>query len=388
MARTRNIHATSSTGRIGRLALSALAGLALAMGSTASAQSGGCRADLDGDGELTLFDFLQFQSLFDAGDPAADWDGDGELNIFDFLGYQNDFLAGCDPTGCRDLIPIDPFEAQFPDVIRPDFYPRIELEELPARITLDAPFVQIQAPFDDANPYEYGDDFTVFFCEDSGQWVVEITEAGIYHIVEDTPAGPSVSAILAQANLLEDADNPSTTGTTNTIDIHDADLVLGDKFGDEDSWDFYWEYFQQEDQPIEEVTSAADAAEEVCDAKPVRKLIIVNHGSPGQISVGDSNQRRDGKWFGKSADGTKLGAYDDFITPLKADGKFANDAEICLIGCNVGEGDAGQKLVDCVASDLGVRVRATKGSISFPKGKDGVRRPQVSGESGWAEGNP
>ncbi|GIW73951.1 MAG: hypothetical protein KatS3mg103_0473 [Phycisphaerales bacterium] len=29
-----------------------------------------CRADLDGDGSLTLFDFLTFQNLFDAGDPA------------------------------------------------------------------------------------------------------------------------------------------------------------------------------------------------------------------------------------------------------------------------------------------------------------------------------
>jgi hypothetical protein len=54
-----------------------------------------CRADLDGDGELTLFDFLAFQNLFDAGDPIADFDGDGELTIFDFLAFQNAFDAGC-----------------------------------------------------------------------------------------------------------------------------------------------------------------------------------------------------------------------------------------------------------------------------------------------------
>ena len=54
-----------------------------------------CRADLDGDGALTLFDFLVFQNLFDAGDPAADFDGDGALTIFDFLGFQNAFDAGC-----------------------------------------------------------------------------------------------------------------------------------------------------------------------------------------------------------------------------------------------------------------------------------------------------
>ncbi len=55
-----------------------------------------CRADLDGDGELTIFDFLAFQNLFDAGDPIADFDGDGSLTIFDFLAFQNEFDAGCE----------------------------------------------------------------------------------------------------------------------------------------------------------------------------------------------------------------------------------------------------------------------------------------------------
>ena len=54
-----------------------------------------CAADLDGDGDLTLFDFLEFQSLFDAGDVRADFDGDGDLTLFDFLAYQNAFAAGC-----------------------------------------------------------------------------------------------------------------------------------------------------------------------------------------------------------------------------------------------------------------------------------------------------
>ena len=55
-----------------------------------------CLADLDGDGALTIFDFLTFQNLFDAGDPAADFDGDGDLTLFDFLAFQNAFDAGCD----------------------------------------------------------------------------------------------------------------------------------------------------------------------------------------------------------------------------------------------------------------------------------------------------
>ena len=54
-----------------------------------------CRADIDGDGELTLFDFLAFQNLFDAGDLQADFDGDGALTLFDFLAFQNEFDAGC-----------------------------------------------------------------------------------------------------------------------------------------------------------------------------------------------------------------------------------------------------------------------------------------------------
>ena len=54
-----------------------------------------CRADIDGDGVLTIFDFLAFQNLFDAGDLRADFDGDGVLTLFDFLAFQNEFDAGC-----------------------------------------------------------------------------------------------------------------------------------------------------------------------------------------------------------------------------------------------------------------------------------------------------
>jgi hypothetical protein len=56
---------------------------------------GPCAADIDGDGELTLFDFIAFQNLFGTGDLAADFDGDGELTIFDFLEFQSLFATGC-----------------------------------------------------------------------------------------------------------------------------------------------------------------------------------------------------------------------------------------------------------------------------------------------------
>ena len=54
-----------------------------------------CRADFDGDGALTLFDFLAFQNAFDTGLRSADFNEDGQLNIFDFLAFQNAFDAGC-----------------------------------------------------------------------------------------------------------------------------------------------------------------------------------------------------------------------------------------------------------------------------------------------------
>ena len=54
-----------------------------------------CRADLDSDGELTLFDFLAFQDLYDAEDPKIDIDGDGRLTVFDFLAFQNAYDEGC-----------------------------------------------------------------------------------------------------------------------------------------------------------------------------------------------------------------------------------------------------------------------------------------------------
>ena len=55
-----------------------------------------CSPDLDADGRLTVFDFLTFLNLFDAGNSEADFDGDGELTIFDFLAFQTAFDAGCD----------------------------------------------------------------------------------------------------------------------------------------------------------------------------------------------------------------------------------------------------------------------------------------------------
>jgi subtilisin family serine protease len=66
-----------------------------ALEAVIAAAGAACRADFDGDGALTLFDFLAFQNAFDSGDARADFDGDGSLTLFDFLAFQNAFDAGC-----------------------------------------------------------------------------------------------------------------------------------------------------------------------------------------------------------------------------------------------------------------------------------------------------
>ncbi len=55
----------------------------------------GCYPDCDGDGALTIDDFICFQTFFALGDPYADCDGDGALTIDDFICFQTFFAIGC-----------------------------------------------------------------------------------------------------------------------------------------------------------------------------------------------------------------------------------------------------------------------------------------------------
>ena len=54
-----------------------------------------CPADLDGDGSLTVFDFIAMQNFFTDASPVADLDADGDLTLFDFLTFQNAVAMGC-----------------------------------------------------------------------------------------------------------------------------------------------------------------------------------------------------------------------------------------------------------------------------------------------------
>ncbi|MEQ9096308.1 MAG: GC-type dockerin domain-anchored protein [Phycisphaerales bacterium] len=368
-----------------KISLIAAAAALLAGGLSPALAQPTCRADLDGDGRLTIFDFLAFQNAFVTGDPLADWDGDGELTLFDFLAYQNDFDRGCDPLpGCRDFQVIDPFEAQYGENIELGLYNQMQVD-VPAIIPLGPDFTQVQAPRSSHLPYEYFEDFQLGFCGDLGQFELRINEPGVYHLVRFGPTGTDITAVFAGVTAEIESDKDAKTGTSSTLEIHEPDLVISDKVG---THSLRWKYYMdQEGYTVEEVTDVADATMEVCDAKPVKKLIIANHGTDGQISMGDGNTRQDGKWIGKDADNGKLGAYQTFVDALKEDGKFANDAEICLIGCNVGDGTEGQNLVDCLAMDLGVTVRATKGTVTYTQRKDGTVEVSQSG-SGWTVGTP
>jgi len=57
--------------------------------------AGSCRADLNGDGDLSFFDVSRFIEQYLAGNPAADINGDGALNNFDVSEFIKIFNMGC-----------------------------------------------------------------------------------------------------------------------------------------------------------------------------------------------------------------------------------------------------------------------------------------------------
>ncbi|MEQ8844656.1 MAG: GC-type dockerin domain-anchored protein [Phycisphaerales bacterium] len=79
----------------GRWEIDAASGAGRVQGTLTFRDQPSCYADMDGDGALTVFDFLAFQNAFASGDATADCDGDGALSLFDFLCFQNAFAGGC-----------------------------------------------------------------------------------------------------------------------------------------------------------------------------------------------------------------------------------------------------------------------------------------------------
>jgi hypothetical protein len=54
-----------------------------------------CPADFNGDGTLSVLDFVAFQLAWQAGDPSADCDASGTFDVVDFVCFQGLFQDGC-----------------------------------------------------------------------------------------------------------------------------------------------------------------------------------------------------------------------------------------------------------------------------------------------------
>lgn len=54
-----------------------------------------CPGDMEGDGDVDVFDFLAFQNLFAQQDPRADVECDSDWDVFDYLAFLNLTSQGC-----------------------------------------------------------------------------------------------------------------------------------------------------------------------------------------------------------------------------------------------------------------------------------------------------
>ncbi|MCA9304122.1 MAG: S8 family serine peptidase, partial [Phycisphaerales bacterium] len=63
--------------------------------STYAECTDGCRADVNGDGILDIFDVFMFLDMFNRGSLMADFDGNKVLDIFDVFAFLDEFNAGC-----------------------------------------------------------------------------------------------------------------------------------------------------------------------------------------------------------------------------------------------------------------------------------------------------
>jgi T5SS/PEP-CTERM-associated repeat protein len=54
-----------------------------------------CTADVNHDGQVDFFDYLDFAQAFADEDPSADFNEDGQVDFFDYLDFAAAFAAGC-----------------------------------------------------------------------------------------------------------------------------------------------------------------------------------------------------------------------------------------------------------------------------------------------------
>ncbi len=103
------------------------------------------------------------------------------------------------------------------------------------------------------------------------------------------------------------------------------------------------------------VKDVDDAIKAICDAFDAKGgkvcVVLIGHGSSGNMSVGDGQKRDDNKRLGLDKDGNLTPKTKEFIKKLK--GKIKS---LTLFGCSVGEGADGCKLMEGLAGGLGATV--------------------------------
>lgn len=63
--------------------------------AAAVARASLCNADVNFDGVLDFFDYLDFVALFSGGDRVSDFNADGTIDFFDYLDFAMAFASGC-----------------------------------------------------------------------------------------------------------------------------------------------------------------------------------------------------------------------------------------------------------------------------------------------------
>ncbi|NQU47962.1 MAG: DUF4347 domain-containing protein [Planctomycetes bacterium] len=290
-------------------------------------------------------------------------------------------LSPCPGSG--QLVP--EASAVYLPAIPPDFYSRDFLAVQNCYQIANATTVQVQPPEYLPNPYGYGTsaDYCLFHNASTGIFTASFANEGIFHLLIDG----FFKTIFVGSPIEEIPGGPKKTGCTESFAPSGADLVISDEVGIDYARN---DYYQDElGQTMAHVTSVADALAKVtahvAAHGKLKKLTIANHAAKGKISMGGGDAPTNAQLIGKDAVGGSVGSYNAFVAGMI--GKFSADAEICLIGCNVGEDTAGQKFVDALVADIPnvTSAKAKKGAVSYPlRNYLTERYASSSGEKGWA----
>lgn len=89
---------------------------------------------------------------------------------------------------------------------------------------------------------------------------------------------------------------------------------------------------------------------------------IIDHGSPGNQSIGDGNSFEPGKHINGRQEGQGKADRDRFVNGVK--GKVSS---LRIMGCSVAEGKEGEEFIKLLSAELNVSVTALTGACYSPK---------------------